>query len=98
MVVEAAMTIGGGGWGAENVQCGSYGNRKEASGHVDYLVVHGSISEAIRGVIGLVNGDGFLKSYHMDERLLTGIVPGDIWLRGKFVPAPAGWHDYRPDH
>lgn len=96
MVVEAAMTIGGGGWGAENVQRGHYGGRKETGGRVDDLRVHGSISEAIRGVIGLVGGDGFLKSYHMDERLLTGIVPGDIWLRGKYVPAPAGWHDYRP--
>jgi len=96
MVVEAAMTIGGGGWGAENVQRSYYGGRKETGGRVDELRVHGSISEAIRGVIGLVGSDGFLKSYHMDERLLTGIVPGDIWLRGKYVPAPAGWHDYRP--
>ena len=26
---------------------------------------------------------------------MTGILPGDIWLRGKFVPLPAGWSDYR---
>ncbi len=96
IVVEAAMTIGGGGWGAENVQRGSYGGRKEYSGNQDYLVVHGSICEAIRGVVGIIGGDGFLKAYYMDQRLLTGIVPGDIWLRGKYVPAPAGWHDYRP--
>lgn len=50
----------------------------------------------MRGVVGVTGTDGFLKSYHMDRRLLTGIVPGDIWMRGgKYVPAPAGWHDYR---
>ncbi len=96
MIVEAALTVGGGGWGAENVERNGWGNRKEADGWQDDLVVHGSISEAIRGVIGLIGWDGFLKLYRMDERLLTGIVPGDIWLRGKYVPAPAGWRDYRP--
>ena len=98
MVLEAALTVGGGGWGAENVRRGSYGGRKEADGRQDDLVVHGSIAESIRGVIGLIGSDGFLKVYRMDERLLTGIVPGDIWLRGKFVPAPAGWRDYRPSN
>jgi len=102
-VVEAAITVGGGGWGAENVRkyygFSSYGGRKTASGSHDYLRVHGTISEAIRGVVGSsgwYSENGYLKSYHMDRRLLTGIVPGDIWLRGKYVPAPAGWHDYRP--
>jgi len=97
-VIEAAMTVGGGGWGAENVQRGWwYGGRKEASGYQDKLVVRGTITEAIRGVVGLVGADGYLKYYYFDERLLEGILPGDIWLRGKYVPAPAGWHDYRPD-
>lgn len=94
-VLEAALTIGGGGWGAENVKRGFYGGRKTHTGNQDYLVLHGSIAEAIRGVIGVINTDGYLKSYHMDQRLLTGILPGDIGLRGKFVPAPAGWRDYR---
>ena len=94
-IVEAAITVGGGGWGAENVKRGSYGGRKEYSGSQDYLEVHGTISEAIRGVVGVSGNDGYLKSYHMDRRLLSGIVPGDISLRGKYVPAPAGWHDYR---
>lgn len=98
VIVEAAMTVGGGGWGAENVRRDYYGGRKETSGDQDFLEVHGSICEAIRGVVGIIGSDGFLKSYHMDQRLLTGIVPGDIWLRGKYVPAPAGWHDYRPDN
>lgn len=97
MIVEAAITVGGGGWGAENVKRGSYGGRKEYSGTQDYLEVHGTICEANRGVVGLTGSDGFLKSYHMDRRLLTGMVPGDIWMRGKYVPAPAGWHDYRAD-
>jgi len=96
-VIEAAMTIGGGGWGAENIRRYYYGGRKEASGYQDKLVVRGTITEAIRGVVGLVGADGYLKYYYFDERLLEGILPGDIWLRGKYVPAPAGWHDYRPD-
>jgi hypothetical protein len=43
----------------------------------------------------LVGTDGYLKHYYLDWRLLTGILPGDIWLRGKYIPAPGGWHDYR---
>ena len=97
-VIEAAMTVGGGGWGAENVQRGSYGGRKEASGNQDKLIVRGTITEAIRGVVGLIGADGYLKYYYYDERLLEGILPGDIWLRGKYVPAPAGWNDYRLDN
>jgi hypothetical protein len=96
MVVEAALTVGGGGWGAENVQWNGYGGRKEASGYQDDLVIHGTIAEAARGVVGLIGADGFLKHYYSDERLLEGVLPGDIWLRGKYIPAPAGWHDYRP--
>ena len=98
MVVEAALTVGGGGWGAENVRRGSYGDRKETSGNQDQLVVRGTITEAIRGVVGLVGSDGYLKYYYLDERLLEGILPGDMWLRGKYIPAPAGWHDYRPSN
>lgn len=95
MVVEAAITVGGGGWGAENVQRGSYGGRKEDGGNQDKLILHGTITEAIRGVVGLIGGDGYLKYYYFDERVLEGVLPGDIWLRGKFIPAPAGWVDYR---
>ncbi len=99
MIVEAAMTVGGGGWGAENVariySYTTYGGRKEHTGHQETLEVHGTISEAMRGIVGSAN-NGYLKHYHMDRRLLTGIIPGDIALRGKFVPAPAGWRDYRP--
>jgi len=95
MIVEAAITVGGGGWGAENVECNGYGNRKELDGNPDRLIVRGSITEAVRGVVGLIDKDGFIKQYYLDARLLEGILPGDVWLRGKFIPAPAGWHDYR---
>jgi hypothetical protein len=95
-VVEAAMTIGGGGWGAENVERSNRGGRKEASGNQDQLIVRGTITEAMRGVVGLIGSDGYLKSYYLDARLLEGILPGDMWLRGKYVPAPAGWNEYRP--
>jgi hypothetical protein len=95
VVVEAGVTVGGGGWGAENVERGSYGGRKEKSGKQDDLILRGTLTEVCRGVVGIVGTDGFLKNYYLDERLLTGILPGDIWLRGKFVPLPAGWSDYR---
>ncbi len=95
MEVEAAMTVGGGGWGAENVKRGSYGGRKEESGSQDYLIVRGTIAEAVRGVVGLIGTDGYLKRYYLDDRLLQGVLPGDMWLQGKFVPAPSGWRDYR---
>ncbi|HDZ69418.1 MAG TPA: hypothetical protein ENH43_03260 [Phycisphaerales bacterium] len=96
MVVEGAITVGGGGWGAENVKRGWYGDRKEASKPTDNLIVRGTISEAVRGVVGLIGRDGFTKQYYLDERLLEGVLPGDIWLKGKYIPAPAGWNDYRP--
>lgn len=95
MVIEAAVTVGGGGWGAENVRCRGYGDRKELYGYQDDLVLRGTITEAIRGVVGVVGTDGYLKHYYFDERFLEGILPGDMWLRGKFLPAPAGWSDYR---
>jgi hypothetical protein len=95
MIIEAALTVGGGGWGAENVRRGSYGGRKEDGGNQDRLMLHGTITEAIRGVVGLIGNDGYLKYYYFDERVLEGVLPGDIWLRGKYIPAPAGWSDYR---
>jgi hypothetical protein len=94
MVVEASITVGGGGWGAENVQRLPYGGRKEFSGDQDDLVVRGTITEVIRGIVGQIGADGFLKHYYFDRRFLEGILPGDMWLRGKYVPAPAGWRDY----
>lgn len=87
VVVEAAITCGAGGWGVENA-----GNRMDLISRD--LIVNGSISEAIRGV----TGSTFQKKYHLDERLLDGILPGNIWLQSKYVPVPGGWSDYRsPD-
>lgn len=96
MVVEAAMTDGSGGWGAENVKCGSYGGRKNTdpnSSHNDVLTVRGSFTDVMRGIVGS-GTNGYLKDYHLDQRLLQGILPGDIGLQGKYVAAPAGWSDY----
>jgi hypothetical protein len=86
MVVEAGMIVGGGGWGAENVD-----SRQESSGTL--LTVRGTITERVRGVVGQTKG--FLKDYHFDERLLEGYLPEDMRLKGKYIPVPAGWHDYR---
>ncbi len=93
MIIEAAVTVGGGGWGAENV-----GDRREnppGPGQQDYLILIGTISESVRGIVGLVGNEGYIKRYTIDERLLEGVLPGNIWFGGKYVPAPAGWHDYR---
>ncbi|MBN1795551.1 MAG: hypothetical protein JW804_02660 [Sedimentisphaerales bacterium] len=95
-VIEGALTVGGGGFGAENVRRGYYGDRKEAGFSAqDNLLLRGTLSEALRGVVGLIGKDGYLKHYYMDKRLLEGILPSDFWLKGKYIPAPAGWHDYR---
>jgi hypothetical protein len=95
--VEAAVTCGGGGWGAENVNVSgtNYGGRKQASTAVqDDLILRGTICEAVRGIVGLVGSDGYIKHYYLDSRLLAGVLPGNIWFSGRFIPAPAGWHDY----
>ncbi|MFA5239750.1 MAG: hypothetical protein WC476_08615 [Phycisphaerae bacterium] len=93
VIVEAAITVGGGGWGAEEVY---NPGRREYSSPQDDLVVRGTITEAVRGPVGITGSDGFIKKYYLDERLLEGVLPGDMWLRGKYIPAPAGWYDYRP--
>jgi len=94
VVVEAAMTIGGGGWGAENLyRNSSYPGRKNfKTSAQDRLVVRGSITEALRGIIGSGN-NGFVRSYLYDKRVAGGIVPGNIWLKGKYVVIPGGWSE-----
>ena len=92
------MTVGGGGWGAENVVRSGYGGRKEYSSPQDDLILRGTITECVRGIVGIIGSDGFLKHYYFDTRMLQGILPGDMWLRGKYVPAPAGWRDYRSEN
>jgi hypothetical protein len=96
MVVEAAITVGGGGWGAENVarKDGSSENkgRETVTSDNDYLIVRGSITEVCRGVVG--QGDnGYLKQYYFDKRLMTGILPGNIGLKGKYLLVPGGWSE-----
>ena len=98
-IIEAAITVGGGGWGAENVRrvysSTNYGGRKEnPDGAMDNLIVRGSLTEVVRGVVGLPSqNDGYNKYYYIDARLMSGILPGDIWFSGKYIPSPAGWHD-----
>jgi hypothetical protein len=100
-VIEAAITVGGGGWGAENVKrrygSTNYGGRREFVDNTkDDLIVHGSLTEVVRGVVGYPSpyDDGYNKHYTIDNRLMSGILPGDIWFSGKYIPAPAGWHDH----
>lgn len=95
MIVEAAISVGGGGWGAENVRRGAYGGRKEYDGITDDLLVRGLLAEAIRGVVGVIGSDGYVKNYYLDERLTRGIVPGNLWFKGKYIPIPAGWSESR---
>ena len=102
LVIEAVITSGGGGFGAENVgkvfnnKGDSFGDRKEYSGKQDDLILRGALADVIRGVVGLVDTDGFVKHYYVDERVLQGILPGDMWLKRKYIPTAAGWSDYRP--
>jgi hypothetical protein len=90
MVVQAAITACGGGFGAENVGARLNAN---ASGK-DILIVAGSITESVQGRVAYIN-NGFRRCYYFDGRLLTGILPGDMWLQSKYVPTPGGWSDSR---
>jgi hypothetical protein len=84
-VVEAAITVGGGGWGAENVDSGS--GRRVYSPPMDELYVHGAIAEVLRGVVGLIGVAGYTKHYSYDRRwnpvvngcseVITGDLNGD---------------------
>lgn len=94
MVLEAAMTVGGGGWGAENV---GYPNGRKTSGYTDDLIVRGTLTEVIRGVVGIIGRNGYQKNYYFDERMLSGLIPGTVRLKGKFVTTPGGWSDFRVD-
>jgi len=87
--IQSAITVGKGGWGAENA-----GDRYTITGY-DNLVLTGSITEAIRGAVA-ESGRGYKKYYFFDRRFSEGHIPGDIWLGGKYTPIPGGWKDYRP--
>ena len=105
MVVQAAITAGGGGWGVENV-----GLRKNTNPNgKDNLIVAGTICEVFRGVVaedeasGFSSDNGYQKYYYFDERLVNGIfgrtitygIPGDMWLQRKYIPIQGGWTDSR---
>ncbi len=99
MVVEASVTVGGGGWGAENVYRGSSANdRKTANGAAyDELILRGTLTEVIRGVVGIdissLQKNGYRKYYYYDTRLMSGILPSNIWLKGKYLLIPGGWKE-----
>jgi len=88
MVVQAVISAGGGGWGAENV--GSRVNNNVAGR--DNLVVVGAITEAIRGIVA-DGQNGFNKFYYFDPRLRNGILPGNMGFQSKYVVAPGGWSE-----
>jgi hypothetical protein len=92
MVVQAAITVCGGGWGAENV--GTRTTTNPVPGGLDNLIVSGSITEVVQGAVSR-SGNGFKRCYYFDNRLLGGILPGDMWLQSKYVPTPGGWSDSR---
>ena len=93
MVIEASMTVGGGGWGVENIyRTSSFPGRKNYNGSSknDNLVIRGSLAESMRGIVGS-GTNGYLKMYYFDKRIMTGMLPGNIWLKGKYVLIPGGW-------
>ena len=90
MAVQAAITVCGGGWGAENVGARTNTNPDGK----DTLIVAGSITEAVQGMVAEDN-NGFRRYYHFDDRLLGGILPGDMGLQSKYIPTPGGWSDSR---
>jgi len=96
IVVQAAITSCGGGWGAENVSSnpGLVARQNVNPDGKDILIVAGSITDSVQGVVAEVN-NGFRRCYYFDERFLTGILPGDMWLQSKYVPIPGGWSDFR---
>jgi hypothetical protein len=88
MYVQAAITAAGGGWGVENIE-----NRSELLINNELIFV-GAISEVFRGLTkDPGSARGFRTHYYFDQRLLNGILPGDLWLQHKFVTAPGGWSD-----
>jgi hypothetical protein len=93
VVVEAAITLGGGGWGPENLyRHGGFPGRKNFDSQNDILILRGTITEPL---IGLTASDknGFLEQDHYDKRLMSGILPGNIWLKGKYLLVPGGWNE-----
>lgn len=91
MAVQAAITVCGGGWGAENVGARTNTNPDGK----DTLIVAGSITEAVQGMVANRAGNGFRRCYYFDDRLLGGILPGNMWLQSKYIPTPGGWSDSR---
>jgi len=94
LVIQAVITVGGGGFGAENVV-----ERKNTNtAGRDNLVFAGAITEAVQGMFANPGGNnGFRRLCYEDERLRSKTIalPGDMWLESKFLPLPGTWSDAR---
>ena len=92
--VEASLTMGLGGWGAENLyRSSSFTPRKNfQTNKNDTLILRGTRCEAMVGLTAS-GKNGFLEHDYFDSRMITGIVPGNIWLKGKYVLIPGGWSE-----
>ncbi|MCK5174823.1 MAG: hypothetical protein KAR47_15620, partial [Planctomycetes bacterium] len=87
MVVQAAITCGGGSWGMENLGSATRKLDKEA-----ILIAAGAIAVPVQGA--LVRGiGGFKRHYYFDERFLGGILSCNLGLQSKYIVAPGGWSD-----
>jgi Tfp pilus assembly protein PilX len=98
-VVEAAVTSALGGFGPENLPRYGAPYRKMAPGtNLNTLIVRGTITDAIIALTFIGGTNGYYSNFQMDERILRGILPGDIWLTAKFLPAPGGWCQFRTNN
>jgi len=90
--VEASLTSGGGGWGAENLYRSSSfpGRKNNTAGQKDILILRGTRCEPMIGLTASGN-NGFLEEDYFDQRMIMGILPGNVWLKGKYVLIPGGW-------
>ncbi|MCK5172359.1 MAG: hypothetical protein KAR47_03155, partial [Planctomycetes bacterium] len=87
MVVQAAITCGGGSWGMENLGSSSRRFDKEAT-----LILAGAIVEPVQGAV-LHGAGGYKRNYYFDERFLNGILSCNMGLQSKYIVAPGGWSD-----
>lgn len=90
--VEAALTSGAGGWGVENLyRTSGFPGRKNFQTNVkDILILRGTRTEPMIGLTAVGN-NGFLERNYFDKRIISGILPANIWLKGKYVLVPGGW-------
>lgn len=69
--------------------------RQSSDNSFNPKVVSSAGQGCIRLNTTLKDGHGYRMRDDRGERLLTGILPGDIRRRGWYVPLPARWNDCR---